>query len=84
VTKLLRGKIVSSRLGEVIDPWDKFKSAFFNPRNFLPCVKRISWGKKKPDLNLAQGVDDVFSPSRLLTILPQEDWSLFTPEGENK
>jgi len=47
VIKLLQGKIVSSRLGEVIDPWDKFKSAFFNPKNFLPWVKRISWGKKK-------------------------------------
>jgi len=45
--KLLRGKIVSTQLGEVIDPWDKFKSAFFNSRNFLLWVRRISWGKKK-------------------------------------
>jgi len=76
--------MVSSRLGEVIDPWDKFKSAFFNPRNFLPWIKRISWGKKKPDLNLAQG---------LMMYFPQEGCSLFYPkkidhflpqEGENK
>jgi hypothetical protein len=62
----------------MIDPWDKFKSAFFNPRNFLPWVKRISWGKKNI-FKFSPRVDDVFSPRRLLTILPQEGCSLFTP-----
>jgi hypothetical protein len=72
---------VSSRLLEVIDSWDKFKSYFFSPRNFLPWVKRISWGKKKTRFKFSPRVDDVFFPGRLLTILPQEGWSLFTPRG---
>jgi len=46
---------------------DKFKFAFFNPRNFLPWVKSISWGKKKTDLNLTQG---------LMMYFPQEGCSL--------
>jgi len=47
VIRLLRGKIVSSRLGEVINPWDKIKFTSFYPKNFLPGVKRIFLGYKK-------------------------------------
>jgi len=73
VIKLLRGKIVSSRLGEVIDLWDKFKSAFFNPRNFLPWVKRIfGVKKKKPYLNLAQGLMMYF-PKKAARYFTQEN-----------
>jgi len=75
---------VSSRLGEVIDSWDKFKSAFFNPRNFLLWVKRISWGKKKTRFKFSPTVDDVFSPKRLLTILPKKIDHFLPQEGENK
>jgi len=80
MVKLLRGKIVISRLGEVINPWDKFKSAFFYPINFLLWVKRFFLGYKKTRFKFRPMVDDVFSP-RLLTILPKDGWSLFTPRG---
>jgi len=36
VTRLLRGKIMSSQLGKVINPWGNFKFASFYPKNFLP------------------------------------------------
>jgi len=36
VIRLLRDKIVSSRLGVVINPCDKIKFASFYPKNFLP------------------------------------------------
>jgi hypothetical protein len=70
VIKLRRGKIVSSRLGEVIDPW----------------VKRTSCGKKKPDLNLAQELMmyfpqegcHYFTPRRLITFYPKEKISRFS------
>jgi len=81
VIKLLRGKIVSSRLGKVINPWGNFKFASFYPKNFLPWVKKTFWGIKRTRFKFSTRVDDVFSPRRLLTILPQEDWSLFTPRG---
>ena len=77
--KLFRGKIVSNRLGKVINPCDRFKSAFFYPRNFLLWVKRFFLGYKKTRFKFSSMVDDAFSLRRLLTILPQNDWSLFTP-----
>jgi hypothetical protein len=79
--RLLQGKIVSSRLEGVINHWDKIKFASFYPRNFLPWVKRIFLWYKKNQIKFSPKVDDVFSPRRLLTILPQEGWSLFTPRG---
>jgi len=81
VIRLLRGKIVSSRLGVVINPCDKIKLASFYPKNFLPWVKRIFLGIKRTRFKFILRVDDVFFPRRLLTILPQEGWSLFTPRG---
>ena len=85
VIKLLRGKIMSSQLGEVINPWDMFKSAFFYPKNFFTVGKKILLGVYKiPNLNLAQG---------LMMYFPQEGCSLFYPkmigyflpqEGEKK
>ena len=74
---------MSSRFGEVTDPWDKFKSAFFNPGNFLLWVKRIFWGKKTR-FKFSPRVDDVFSPRRLLTILPKKIDHFLPQEGENK
>jgi len=72
VIKFLWGKIVSSRLGKVIDPWDKFKFTFLTPETFYRGLKEFL-GVKNTRFKFSPRVDDVFSPRRLLTILPQED-----------
>nr|ABN07949.1 hypothetical protein MtrDRAFT_AC152185g1v2 [Medicago truncatula] len=59
---LRQGKIMSSRHGEVIDPWDKFKFVISYSINFLPWVKRFFLGYKKTRFKFSPRVDDVFSP----------------------
>jgi len=43
--------------------------------------KNLLGGIKRNKIKFSPRVDDIFSPRRLVTILPQEGWSLFTPRG---